>query len=81
MTGVDTMMFGSDDPHAESTWPNSRRFIDNRLAGAPAEVRRKLICDNVAKLYKFHSPPKLEAEMTKAVYPSVLPQAEARDRR
>ena len=54
MTGVDTMMFGSDDPHAESTWPNSRRFIANRLAGAPAEVRRKLICDNVAKLYKFH---------------------------
>ena len=54
MTGLDTMMFGSDDPHAESTRPNSRRFIDDRLAGAPAEVRRKLICDNVAKLYKFH---------------------------
>ncbi len=54
MIGTDTMMFGSDYPHAESTWPNSRRFIDDMLAGVPAEVRRKLVCDNVAKLYKFH---------------------------
>ena len=32
-----------------------RRSLGTMIfAGAPAEVRRKLVCDNVAKLYKFH---------------------------
>ena len=31
-----------------------RRSLGTMIfAGAPAEVRRKLVCDNVAKLYKF----------------------------
>ncbi len=53
MIGTDTLMFGSDYPHAESTWPNSRRFLDDMLADVPRDVRRKLVCDNVAGLYKF----------------------------
>ncbi len=31
-----------------------RRSLGTMIfAGVPAEVRRKLVCDNVAKLYKF----------------------------
>lgn len=51
--GADTMMFGSDYPHAESTWPNSRRFLDALLADVAEDDRRKLVCDNVARLFKF----------------------------
>jgi len=53
MIGTDTLMFGSDYPHAESTWPESRRFLDDMLAGVSPDDRRKLVCDNVASLFKF----------------------------
>ncbi len=54
MLGTDTLMFGSDYPHAESTWPNSRAFLDDMLADVSEDDRRKLVCDNVAGLYKFN---------------------------
>ncbi|MEE2980849.1 MAG: amidohydrolase family protein [Pseudomonadota bacterium] len=54
MIGTETLMFGSDYPHAESTWPRSRQFIDDMLAGVDQDVRRKLVCDNVAGLFKFN---------------------------
>ena len=53
MIGTDTLMFGSDYPHAESTWPNSRRFLAELLHDKPEEMRRKLVHDNVAQLYGF----------------------------
>jgi predicted TIM-barrel fold metal-dependent hydrolase len=31
--GVDNMLWGSDYPHAESTWPRSRDFLDRILPG------------------------------------------------
>jgi predicted TIM-barrel fold metal-dependent hydrolase len=52
--GTDTLMFGSDYPHAESTWPNSQEFLQNMLGDFPEPERRKLVCDNVARLYGFH---------------------------
>ena len=54
MIGTDTLMFGSDYPHAESTWPRSRQFINDLLAGVDRDVRAKLVCDNVAGLFKFN---------------------------
>ena len=54
LVGVDNLMWGSDYPHAESTWPRSRQFIDDMLAGVDQDVRRKLVCDNVAGLFKFN---------------------------
>ena len=55
MIGTDTMMFGSDYPHAESTWPNSRKFLEGMLKDFSAEERRKLVSGNVAKLFDFDS--------------------------
>ena len=51
--GVDTMLWGNDFPHAESTWPMSREFLDRIFAGAAAEDRRKITVDNAAKLFRF----------------------------
>lgn len=53
MIGTDTLMFGSDYPHAESTWPNSQKFLNDLLADMSIEDRRKLTHDNVARLFKF----------------------------
>ena len=51
--GVDTMLWGSDFPHAESTWPKSREFLDRIFAGAPEDVFRKVTSENAARLFKF----------------------------
>ncbi|HJU16044.1 MAG TPA: amidohydrolase family protein [Stellaceae bacterium] len=52
--GVDNMLWGSDYPHAESTWPRSRDFLDRIFVGTSEEERRKITCDNAAKLFGFH---------------------------
>jgi predicted TIM-barrel fold metal-dependent hydrolase len=51
--GVDNMLWGSDFPHAESTWPQSMQFLDRIFAGVPEEDRRKITADNAAKLFGF----------------------------
>jgi len=51
--GVDAMMWGSDYPHSESTFPRSREILDRILAGVPADERAKIVGLNAARLYGF----------------------------
>ncbi len=51
--GVDNMLWGSDFPHAESTWPQSAQFLDRIFEGVPEADRRKITSDNAAKLFGF----------------------------
>ena len=51
--GIDNMMFGSDYPHTESTFPKSREIMAERLAGVPADEQLKIVYDNARKLYDF----------------------------
>ncbi len=51
--GVDKMMWGSDYPHPESTFPRSREIIDNILAGVPQDEKAKIVGENVVRLYDF----------------------------
>ena len=49
--GVETLVWGSDYPHAESTFPKSREIVDEILKGIP-EAEKKLIAgENCARLY------------------------------
>ena len=52
--GVDNLMWGSDYPHAESTWPRSQQFLEDLLAGCTDEEKAKIAGGNVAKLYGFN---------------------------
>ena len=54
--GMDTMLWGNDFPHSESTWPKSMEFLEKMFAGVPADERRQLTRDNAARLFGF-SPP------------------------
>ena len=49
--GLETMMWGNDFPHHVSTWPESKRVLDEHFADTPPEVRRRIVRDNVADLY------------------------------
>jgi hypothetical protein len=54
-------MWSNDYPHGNSTWPESKKYIDRDLGHLPADVRKKLVCANVAKLYGMEIPQPLQA--------------------
>ncbi len=51
--GVDNMMWGSDYPHSESTFPQSRKILAQILAGVPEDERAKIVGGNTARVYRF----------------------------
>ncbi len=51
--GVDTLLWGSDYPHAESTFPRSREILDEIFQGIPEDEKAKIAGDNTARLYHF----------------------------
>ncbi len=51
--GEDNVMWGSDFPHPDGVWPDSRDFIARELGSVSAAQRRKLVCENAARLYGF----------------------------
>ena len=52
-TGVDNLMWSSDYPHTDSTWPRSRESIERDFAGVSDADRIKMTCTNAAGLYGF----------------------------
>ncbi len=51
--GIDNLLWGNDFPHSESTWPKSREFLARMLTGVSEADRRKLTCDNAARIFHF----------------------------
>src|SRR6266568_2090946 len=51
--GIDNVMWASDFPHPDGIWPDSSEYVDRELGHLPADVRRKIICENAGKLYGF----------------------------
>jgi predicted TIM-barrel fold metal-dependent hydrolase len=51
--GVDNMMWGSDYPHSESTFPQSRKILSDILAGVPEDEQAKIVGGNTARVYGF----------------------------
>jgi predicted TIM-barrel fold metal-dependent hydrolase len=51
--GVDCLTWGSDYPHAESTWPRSKEVLNSVLKSVSKEDRRKIVCENVARIFNF----------------------------
>ncbi len=50
--GADNVMWASDYPHGDSTWPHSRKALaDSPLASLGAETLQKVLWDNAAALY------------------------------
>jgi predicted TIM-barrel fold metal-dependent hydrolase len=49
----DHLMWGSDYPHSEGTFPYSRQKIAADFADIPADETRGLVRDNAKKLYRL----------------------------
>ncbi len=54
LIGEDNIMWSSDYPHIDSTWPNSQKAIERDFVGVPEPVKRKVLRDNAARLYHFN---------------------------
>ena len=53
LIGVHTLMWGSDYPHAESTFPESQRILSEILEGVSQNEQDMIVGGNCANLYGF----------------------------
>jgi predicted TIM-barrel fold metal-dependent hydrolase len=52
--GIGNVMWASDYPHGDSTWPHSRKALaESELAKHGEEVLRRVACENCAELYNI----------------------------
>jgi predicted TIM-barrel fold metal-dependent hydrolase len=49
--GVENLMFSSDYPHVEGTWPNTREWLRLALKGVPEDEARLIVGGNAARFY------------------------------
>ena len=53
LIGEETLLWGSDYPHTDSTWPCSAQVLDEMFENYSAETRDKITRTNVANLYSL----------------------------
>lgn len=51
--GVDNLLWGSDYPHAESTFPRSQQILTEILADCTEEEKAKIVGGNTARIYNL----------------------------
>jgi hypothetical protein len=51
--GLDRLMWGSDYPHLEGTWPNTMESLRETFGTYPEEETRALLGTNAAEVYGF----------------------------
>ena len=52
--GVDNILWGSDYPHIETTFPNSQQILEELLADCTEEEKAKIVCGNARRIYRLN---------------------------
>jgi predicted TIM-barrel fold metal-dependent hydrolase len=60
-TGDRCLMWGSDYPHPEGTFPNSRAILDEQFAGVAQDEIDRMTWRNAVDLYGIATPPGFDA--------------------
>lgn len=55
--GIDRMMWSTDYPHQNTSWPNSRLEFDHLFGHVPIDEVRKLVHDNAKEFFQLHEVP------------------------
>jgi hypothetical protein len=56
ITGVPTLVWGNDYPHAEGTFRGSRELIATQLGGLPTDERAAMVGGTLGRLLGFEVP-------------------------
>jgi predicted TIM-barrel fold metal-dependent hydrolase len=51
LIGVDNLMWATDYPHPDSTWPRSHEVLEEHFAGVPVDDVEKIAWANAARIY------------------------------
>jgi predicted TIM-barrel fold metal-dependent hydrolase len=51
--GIENLVWGSDYPHYEGSWPNSMKCLHEALEGVPEPEIRAILSGNAARIYGF----------------------------
>ena len=51
LIGADNLMWSSDYPHTDTTWPNSRQYVEETFKGVSEQTKRKILAGNAVRLY------------------------------
>ena len=51
--GVDNLMWATDYPHPDSTWPHSQKVLQTHFADVPLEEAQAMIGGTAARLYRL----------------------------
>jgi predicted TIM-barrel fold metal-dependent hydrolase len=51
--GLENILWSSDYPHSDSTWPRSREVVAEHFEGVPARERELVVYGNAARLYRI----------------------------
>ncbi len=49
--GLENIMWSTDYPHSDTTWPRSREVLEEHFADVPEDERRMVVCENARRLY------------------------------
>jgi predicted TIM-barrel fold metal-dependent hydrolase len=53
MLGVENLMWSTDFPHPVTSWPNSRRLVEEQFATIPDDERELIVCGNAARVWSL----------------------------
>lgn len=49
--GADHVMYASDFPHPDGTWPDSQEIVATHMEHLDVRDRQKVVCGNAARVY------------------------------
>ncbi len=51
LIGLENILWASDYPHSDTTWPHSQKFIDEQFFDVPDDERHAIVAGNAVRLY------------------------------
>jgi hypothetical protein len=55
--GVENILFETDFPHTDTSWPNSQDLLHQHVAGLPADEVARISWQNAAEVFRHPAPP------------------------
>ena len=54
--GVENIMFETDYPHGDGTWPDTQRVVAETYGDLPSDELRAILCENAARVFRHPLP-------------------------